>query len=70
MIKNADLAEIAIVYGNRYRSEYEEIDRGLNSAQMLFYKGKYKQALDTSINTINFVEPNVEGKVYQIYEGK
>ena len=70
MIKNAALAEIAIVYGNRYRSEYEEIDRGLNSAQILFYKGKYKQALDTSINTINFVEPNVEGKVYQIYEGK
>lgn len=68
MIKNARLSEIAIVYGNRYRYEYEEIDRGLNSAQMLFYKGKYKQALDTSINTIKFIEPSIERKVYDLYE--
>lgn len=70
MIKNARLSEIAIVYGNRYRYDYEEIDRGLNSAQMLFYKGKYKQALDTSLNTINFIEPTIERKVYDLYEKK
>lgn len=70
MMKNAALAEIAIVYGNRYRYGYEEVDRGLNTAQMLFYKGKYKQALDTSINTIQFVDPMVEGKVYAMYEEK
>lgn len=70
MIKNAQLAETAIVYGNRYRYDYEEINRGLNTAQMLFYKGKYKQALDTSINTIRFIEPAIERKVYDLYEGK
>lgn len=70
MIKHAKLAEIAIVYGNRYRYDYEEINRGLNAAQMLFYKGKYKQALDTSINTIRFIEPSIERKVYDLYEAK
>ncbi len=70
MIKNARLAEISIVYGNRYRYDYEEIDRGLNSAQMLFYKGKYKQALDTAMNTISFIEPSIERKVYDLYEEK
>ncbi len=70
MIKNARLAEIAIVYGNRYRHDYEEIDRGLNTAQIMFYKGKYKQALETSINTINFIEPSIERKVYDLYEEK
>lgn len=70
MIKHARLSEIAIVYGNRYRYDYEEIDRGLNSAQMLFYKGKYKQAFETSINTINFVDPTIERKVFELYEEK
>ena len=70
MIKNARLAEMAIVYGNRYRYNYEDIDRGLNSAQMLFYKGKYEQALNTSLNTINLIDPNIEERIYDLYEEK
>lgn len=70
MIKDAKMSEIAIVYGNRYRSSMKEIDTGLNNAGMLFYKGKYRQALDTAIQTISFVDSNVEKKVRDIYENE
>lgn len=68
MIKDAKMSEIAIVYGNRYRSNMPEIDSGLNNAGMLFYKGKYRQALDTAIQTISFIDSNVERRVKEIYD--
>ena len=48
MIKTAQLEEMAIVYGNRYRSSYEEIDIALTKAEELFRRGKYKESLDLS----------------------
>ena len=39
MIKTAQLAEMAIVFGNRYRMAYEEVDFGLDDAEKLFFKG-------------------------------
>ena len=68
MIKDAKMSEIAIVYGNRYRSSTKEVDTGLNNAGMLFYKGKYRQALETALQAISFVDNNVERKVSEIYE--
>ena len=59
MIRTAQLAEMAIVYGNRYRAQHEEVHMGLRSAEMLFYKGNYKGALETSINTLELVEPGI-----------
>lgn len=67
MIKTAQLAERAIVYGNRYRSNMEEIDRGLTNAEMLFYKGNYKGALETSINTIDLVDSEIHEKLLNFY---
>ena len=67
MIKTAQLAERAIVYGNRYRSNMEEIDRGLTNAEMLFYKGNYKGALETSINTIDLIDSEIHEKLLNFY---
>ena len=46
MMKTAMFAEMAIVYGNRYRSNFDELDKYLNYSEMLFYKGEYKKSLE------------------------
>jgi len=59
MIKTAKLAEMAIVYGNRYKSCNQELEHGLNMAESMFFKGDYKQSLEVSINSIEDVEPGI-----------
>ena len=63
MIKASQLSEKMILYGNRYRSIYQEIDQGLEQATMLFYKGQYEQSLEVSINAIKIVEANPMDKI-------
>ena len=53
MVKTAEMAEMAIVYGNRYRSDLKEIDTGLTNATTLFYKGKYRSSLECAIHAMN-----------------
>ena len=68
MIKTAQLAEMAIVFGNRYRANYDEVDSGLGDAEMLFFKGEYKKALDTSIKAVSIVDENIYRKLLAIYD--
>lgn len=68
MIKTAQLAEMAIVYGNRYRSEIREIDKGLDNAEMLYHKGSYKEALEVSLSSIELIEPDINSKLLKLYE--
>ena len=68
MIKTAQLAEMAIVYGNRYSSKYSEVNAGLNDAEKLFYSGKYKDSLDTSIKVISLVDENIYRKLLSVYD--
>ena len=68
MIKTAQLAEMAIVYGNRYRVKYNEIDVGLTDAEKLFYKGKYKESLDTSIRVTSLVDKDIYRKLLKVYD--
>lgn len=62
MLKEALMAEKVIVYGNRYRSSYKEIDKSLGDAEVLFKKGQYKQSLNVSINSIQMIERNIKEK--------
>ncbi len=41
VVKTAKMAETAIVYGNRYRTN-KEVDEGLTKAEIAFYKGNFK----------------------------
>ena len=60
MIKIVNLSEEMIVYGNRYRSSYEEIDIALTKAEELFRRGKYRESLDLSVKSLSFVDKNIE----------
>ena len=68
MIKTASMAERAIVYGNRYRSSFEEVDKGLNDAEKAFYKGNYKESLDISIKVTSIVDDSIYRKLMSVYE--
>ena len=68
MIKTAQLAEMAIVYGNRYRAYYNEVDSGLFDAEEYFFKGDYKKALDVSIKSTSIVEQDIYQKLLSIYD--
>lgn len=65
--KTASMAEMSIVYGNRYRSSYKEIDNGLIKAEKEFQKGNYKESLEIAINTLNLVEPGIHKKLMNSY---
>lgn len=56
IVKNVATCEGLIVYGNRYRTTYSEIDDALNKAEDLFRKGRYKQSIDTSVNALLTVD--------------
>lgn len=63
MVNTAAMAEMAIVYGNRYRSSNTEVEMGLISASKAFYKGDYKNSLEIVLNTLNIVEPGIHKKL-------
>ncbi len=62
MIKTASNSERIIIYGNRYRSSYEEIDIALTKAEELFKRGKYKESFDLSIKSLSFIDKNITEK--------
>ncbi len=69
MTKTAMFAELAIVYGNRYRSEETELDKYLTYSEKLFYKGEYQKSLEISINSLNRVEKGIYDKLLSLYSG-
>lgn len=67
MMKNAKFAEMAIVYGNRYRSYEEDINKYLTYAEKLFYEGEYQKSLEITINSLNRVERGIYDKLLNLY---
>lgn len=67
MMKTAMFAEMAIVYGNRYRTSVEGLDSNLTYAEMLFYKGEYQKSLELTINCLNRIEPGIYDKLIAFY---
>ena len=68
MIKTAKMAEIAIVYGNRYRSDIKELDKNLENAERLYYKGNYKDSLDISISSLELIDKDINKKILNMYQ--
>lgn len=68
MMKMARFAEMAIVYGNRYRSSVKSLDKSLEYSENLFYKGEYKKSLEITINALNKIEPGIYEKLLSISE--
>ena len=61
---------MAIVYGNRYRTESEELNKYLTYAEKLFYKGEYQKSLELSINSLNKIERGIYDKLLNLYSSK
>ena len=70
MMKTAMFAEMAIVYGNRYRAESEDLNKYLIYAEKLFYKGEYQKSLELSINSLNKIEKGIYDKLLSLYSTK
>ena len=68
MIKNARLAELAIIYANRFRSSYNDIDQCLIDSEKLFYKVNYKESLDLTLKAMTSIDDNMYGKLVVLYE--
>ncbi len=68
LTRTAKMAEMAIVYGNRYRSTYKEIDAALTKAENEYNKGEYKISLETSLNILESVEPGIHKKIISAKE--
>lgn len=68
MVKTAKLSEMTIMYGNRYKPVNKEIEKGLDLAGQLFFKGNYKRALETAISAINIIEPDIHKKMMSLYK--
>ncbi len=68
MIKTAQMAERAIVFANRYRNSYEDVDKSLTDAEEYFYKGNYKESLDMAIKVTSLIDENMYRKLMSVYE--
>lgn len=68
MVKTAKLSEMIITYGNRYKPLDKDIEKGLDAATQLFFKGNYKKSLETSIASINIIEPDIYKKMLNMYK--
>lgn len=53
----AIMVENTIVFGNKYRSSYPDIDSELTRAELCFRNGEYTQALTIAIATIDKIHP-------------
>ena len=67
MLRTAELAEKVIIYGNRYRSSRKDVDKGLDSAEMLFHKGNYKDSLKKALSTLELVDSEACKKLTEVY---
>lgn len=65
ILKNANLAEYTIIYGNRYRTN-NKIDNGLSKAEDLFFNGNYKESLECAINAVSDADPGIHKRILEI----
>jgi septation ring formation regulator len=63
LIENAMLAEKAIQYGNRYRSQYPSVEKGLSNAELAFRHFEYQEALEQAATAIEAIDPEALKKI-------
>ena len=63
LIENVMLAEKAIQYGNRYRSQYPSVAKGLSDAENAFRLFEYQEALEQAATSLESIDPGVLKKI-------
>lgn len=66
MIETVMLVEQVIQYGNRYRSKYPSIAKGLQEAEYSFRNYDYKSALEQAATAIEEVDPSAMKKIEEL----
>jgi septation ring formation regulator EzrA len=64
LLKNAQMAENTIVFGNRYKASYKEVDIMLNKAETLFNNGEYSKSLTAAIEGIEIIHPKIREELF------
>ncbi|MFV0381856.1 MAG: septation ring formation regulator EzrA [Breznakia sp.] len=63
LVGMAVMVENAIVFGNRYRSEYAEVDSELMRAELCFNNGQYTKSLKIAMSIIERLHPGAYEKL-------
>jgi septation ring formation regulator len=63
LIENVILAEKAIQYGNRYRSHYPSVAKGLSNAENAFRHFEYQEALEQAAASLESIDPGALKKI-------
>ena len=64
------MAEMAVIYGNRFRVVNTSLNSSLEVSEDLFNKGEFKKSLENSINAINVIEPEFYNTLKSIMESE
>ncbi len=59
----AIMVENTIVFANKYRSSYPDVDSELTRAELCYRNGEYTQALEIAIATVEKIVPNSFGEL-------
>ena len=65
MIKYAYFSELLIVYGNKYRDN-KDISRGLSKAELMYYRGSYKESFTLLLKVIKLIDSDLVTKINKI----
>ena len=65
MVKYAYFSELLIVYGNKYRDN-KDVARGLSKAELLYYRGSYKECFTLLLKVIKLVDSDLINKVNKL----
>ncbi|MEH7086305.1 septation ring formation regulator EzrA [Neobacillus drentensis] len=63
LLENVMLAEKAIQYGNRYKTQYPAVAKGLSEAEIAFRHYDYQQALEQAAATLDIIDPDALKKI-------
>ncbi|MCL1630636.1 septation ring formation regulator EzrA [Sporolactobacillus sp. CPB3-1] len=69
LVDTARFAEEMIQYGNRYRSDYSDIDLELKKAENYFRNYDYQSAAETAVHAVEKKEPKILKRA-ELYEGR
>lgn len=58
LIVTAEMVEDAIIFGNRYRSSFLEVNTELTKAELLYRNGEYTKALSIAVDIIEKIKPD------------
>ena len=65
MVKYAYFSEILIVYGNKHRNN-KDVERGISKAELLYYKGSYKECFSLLLKVIKVINNDLVAKINKL----